>query len=267
MLLNRSLFSVALISTAMICSSASAQFRGGGGGGGNGGRGGMMGNSAIGLINDKNVVAELELVDDQVEALNDLQDEMRNIFRDSFSGMRDKFRDKDADREALMKEVREKIQSEMKNVDSELNEILLPHQVARLEELSFQKQASQSGTMGLLSNSKVKERLGLTDDQIDEVKAKAESVQKDFDAKVAKLREESREEILSVLTTDQQTQIKEMMGDSFEFESRGGRGQGGRGGDRGGAGDRGGRGDRGGFGGGGRGGDRGGRGGGRPGGE
>ena len=266
MLLNRSLFAVAVIGTALLCTTASAQRGGGGRGGPGGGPGGMMGNSSLGLINDKNVVEELELVEDQVEALNDLQDEMRSIFRDSFSGMRDKFRDENADREALMQEVRDKIQSEMKNVESELNEILLPHQVARLEELSFQMQASRSGTTGLLSSDKVKEKLGLTDDQIDEVKAKSEEVRKDLDAKIEKLREEARDEILSVLTTDQQAQIKEMMGDSFEFEQRGGRGQGDRGGDRGGAGGRGG--DRGGFGGRGGGGDRGGRGGGgRPGGE
>ena len=264
MLLNRSFFAVALIGTALLCSTASAQFRGGGGGRGGpgGGPGGLMGNSSLGLINDKNVVAELELVEDQVEALNDLQDDMRNIFRDSFSGMRDKFRDENADREALMDEVRDKIQSEMKNVESELNEILLPHQVARLEELSFQMQASRAGTTGLLSNPKVKDKLGLTDDQIDEVKAKSEEVRKDLDAKIEKLREEARNEILSVLSPDQQTQIKEMMGDSFQFEERGGRG---RGGDRGGAGGRGG--DRGGPGGRGRGGDRGGRDGGRPEGE
>ena len=265
MLLNRSFFAVAVIGTALLCSTTLAQ-RGGGGGGGGGGRGGpggMMGNSSLGLINDKNVVAELELVDDQVEALNDLQSEMRDIFRDSFSGMRDKFRDKDADREALMQEVRDKIESEMKTVESELNEILLPHQVARLEELSFQMQASRSGTTGLLSSSKVKERLGLTDDQIDEVKAKSVEVSQDLNAKIEKLREEARDEILSVLSTDQQAQIKKMMGDSFEFEQRGGRGgagggAGGRGGDRGGPGGRGGRGG---------GGDRGGRGGDRPEGE
>ena len=265
MLLNRFLFAVALIGAALLCTTTSAQ-RVGGGRGGPGGPGGMMGNSSLGLINDKNVVAELELVEDQVEALNDLQDDMRNIFRDSFSGMRDKFRDENADREALMEEVRDKIQSEMKNVESELNEILLPHQVARLEELSFQMQASRSGTTGLLNNEKVKERLGLTDAQIEEVKAKSEEVQKDLNAKIEKLREEARDEILSVLSTDQQAQIKTMMGDNFEFEQRGGRG-----GDRGGAGGRGG--DRGGRGGRGGGGDRGGRGGGfggggdRPGGE
>ncbi len=257
MSLNRSMLAVIVLAIALISSESFAQ-RGGGGdrGRGRGGPGGMMGDSPLTLINDKNVIDELELVDDQVEALNDLQDDMRNVFRESFSGMRDKFRDPDVDREALMDEIREKIKSQMGGVETELNEILLPHQVARLDELYFQMQASRSGTDGMLSNPKVKERLGLTDEQIEEVKAKAEEVQEDLEEEIKKLRESAREEILSVLTSDQQKQIKEMMGDSFNFERNGrGRGdRGGPGGDRGGpGGDRGGRG--------GPGGDRGGKGG------
>lgn len=259
MSLNRSLLAVVVLTVALISSESFAQGRGGGGRG----PGGMMGDSPLTLINDKNVIEELELVEDQVEQLNDLQDDMRDVFRESFSGMRDRFRDENVDREELMAEIREKIQSQMGNVETDLNKILLPHQVSRLDELYFQMQASRSGTDGMLSNPKVKERLGLTDEQIEEIKEKAEEVKEELDEKIAELREEAREEILSVLTSDQQKQIKEMMGDSFEFEQNGrGRGdrggRGGPGGDRGG--DRGGRGgDRGGRGG--PGGDRGGRGG------
>ena len=262
MLLNRSSLALVVLTIALISSESSAQFRGGGGGG-RGGPGGMMGNSPLTLINDKSVIEELELVDDQVEALNELQGDMRDVFRESFSGMRDKFRDKDVDREALMQEIRDKIQSQMGEVETDLNEILLPHQVTRLDELYFQMQASRSGTEGLLSNPKVKEMLKLTDEQIEEIEEKAEEVKAGLDKKIEALREEAREEILSVLSSDQQKKIKEMMGDSFEFDrnDRGRGDRGGRGGDRG---DRGGRGgDRGGRGG--PGGDRGGPDRGRPG--
>lgn len=243
-------FSGVALATMLLVPNASAQFRGGG-------PGGLMGNSPLSIINDANVIAELELVDDQVEALNDLQGEMRNVFRESFAGMRDRFREKDVDREALMQEIRDKIQSEMEGVTDGLNEILLPHQMTRLQELSFQAEVKRGGTQGLLSNPRVKEQLGLTDDQIKEIKDKAESVKVDLEKKIEALRESARDEVLSVLTSDQQSKIKEMLGDSFEFQQRGGGG-------RGGAGGRGGRGGRGGAGGagGGRGGPGGGGGGG-----
>jgi len=219
MLLQRSIFTFFVLTIALLSSEASAQFRGGGGGRG-GPPGGMMGNSPLMLINDRSVIAELELVDDQVEALQELQDDMRNVFRDTFSGMREKFGDKDVDRESLMEEIRDKIQSEMGSVETELNEILLPHQVARLDELYFQMQAKRSGTEGLLKDPKVKDRIGLTDAQIQELQQKAEEVKADMDKKIEDLRESAREEILSVLTSDQQAKIKEMMGDSFEFDKR-----------------------------------------------
>lgn len=242
----------AALVSIVLAPNASAQFRGGG-------PGGLMGNSPLSIINDANVVAELELVDDQVEQLSELQDEMRNVFRDSFSGMRDRFREKDVDREALMEEIREKIQTEMDGVSEGLNEILLPHQVTRLKELSLQAEVKRGGTQGLLSNPKVKEQLGLTDQQITSIQEKAESVKVDLEKKIEALRESAREEVLSVLTSEQQSKIKEMLGDSFEFEQRGG----GRG--RGGAGGRGNRGGgRGGFGGGRGGPGRGGPGGGGP---
>ncbi len=214
MLLNRSLLAIVVMSGVMLASEASAQSRGG--------LGGAM-SSAFRLINDKNVAAELELVDEQIEDLKTLQDEMRNIFRESFSGMRGKISEKGVDRGALMNEIREKIQSEMSGFETRLEEILLPHQAARLEELSFQSQVSRGGMEGMLSNPKVKERLGLTDEQIQEVQDKAIQVKEDLEKKIEELRRTAREDVLSVLSSDQQAQIKKMMGDSFEFEQQRGR--------------------------------------------
>ena len=225
MSLNRSMLAVFILTIALTSSQSSAQIRGGG-------PGGMMGDSPLMLINDENVIEELELVEDQVEALNGLQSDMRNVFRESFSGMRSRFREKDVDRESLMAEIREKIQAQMGAVETELNEILLPHQVARLDELHFQMQASRSGTEGMLSNPRVKERLGLTDEQIQKIKDKAEEVKTNLDAEIKALRESAKEEILSVLTSDQQKQIKEMMGDSFDFDQNRRGGRSGAGGDR-----------------------------------
>ena len=231
MTLNSSMLAVFILTIALTSLQSSAQIRGGG-------PGGMMGDSPLTLINDPNVIDELELVEEQIESLNALQNDMRTVFRESFSGMRSRFREKNVDRQSLMQEIRDKIQSQMGDIETELNEILLPHQVTRLDELHFQMQASRSGTEGMLSNPRVKERLGLTDQQIQEIQDKAEEVKTNLDEEIKALRESARKEILSVLTSDQQKQIKEMMGDSFDFESnrrgvRGDRrGRGGPGGDR-----------------------------------
>ena len=76
-----------------------------------------MGNSSMSLLGDSKVAEELELNEEQVDALDELQGDMRNVFRETFSGMRDRFREADVDREALMDEIRGAIQEKMKSVD------------------------------------------------------------------------------------------------------------------------------------------------------
>ena len=124
--------------------------------------------------------------------------------------------------------------------------------MSRLSELTFQMQAKRGGTQGLLNNDKVKEELGITDEQVAEVEAKAEEVKEKLEKKIAQARKDAQDEILSVLTAEQQSKIKAMLGESFAFEDRGSS-RGARGGREGGA--------RGGREGGGRGGRDGGRGG------
>ncbi len=222
-----------MLLVAVTSTDVAAQ-RGGGRGGPGGGFGGMMGNSSMSLLGDSKVAEELELDEEQVDALDELQDDMRDVFRGTFSSMRERFREPDVDREALMEEIRGAIQEKMKTVDEKLEQVLLPHQMTRLSELTFQMQAQRGGTQGLLNNSKIKEELGITDEQIERVKEKAEEVKEQLEEKMAKARKDAQDEILSVLTPEQQTKIKEMMGESFAFEE-------GRGGFRGGRGGRGGR--------------------------
>ncbi len=234
------LFSMLLV--AMTTTEVAAQ-RGGGRGGPGGGFGGMMGNSSMSLLGDSRVAEELELDEEQVDALDELQGDMRDVFRETFGAMRERFREPDVDREALMEEIRDAIQEKMESVDEKLEEVLLPHQMSRLSELTFQMQAKRGGTQGLLNNSKIKEELGLTDDQIEAVKEKAEEVKDKLEEQIAKAREDAQNEILSVLTPEQQNKIKKMLGESFAFEEnrggfRGGRDGGGRGGRDGGRGGR-----------------------------
>ena len=224
-----------------------------------GGPSGMMGNSAMSLLNDAKVAEELELDEEQVDALDELQGDMRNVFRDTFGGMRERFRDPNVDRDELMAEIRETIKTKMKTVDEKLEGVLMPHQMSRLSELTYQMEVKRGGTQGLLNNSKVKEKLGLTDEQIEKVKEKAEEVKKKLEETILQARADAQDEILSVLSSDQQAKIKEMIGESFTFGERrgwsgGGRDRGGRGGRDGGA-----RGGRDGGGGGGRRGGGGGR--------
>lgn len=217
-------------------------------------RGGFGQASGMGLLGQEGVQKELELVEDQVDDIKSLQEEQREAAGDMFRAMRD-----GGDRDEMMEKFRELT----KEYEDKANDILLPHQVKRLKQLVVQDQTRRSGgaTTGSLPESMVEE-LGITEEQLEEMKEKAESVREKMNEKIAKIRAQAQEEILSVLDSEQRARYKEMVGDAYQFPQRNARGFGGGQGGRGGAGGRGGRG-----GGGGGAGGRGGRGGRRPGGD
>ena len=228
-----------------------------------GGRG--FGNDGgLRLLSDGRVQEELELVDDQIDQLDEIQSSQRDEMREMFMGMRDRFRDMPREeRQTAMEDIREEMKSASESYVNQAKEVLLPHQVTRWEQLKFQSEAQRAGGADrFMTSGSIAEKLNITDEQIEAMKEKAAEVRETMQEKIAAIRAEARDELLSVLTPEQQAQYKELAGDSFTFDDRdGGRtgrdggGRGGRGGGR----DGGGRGDRGGDREGGGRGDRGGR--------
>lgn len=222
---------------------------------GRGGRGGFGAASGLQLLGQEGIQKELELVEDQVESLKELQEEQRNAMRETFMGMREKFQNMDeSERASAWSEIQEEMQASNKKFDGMANEILLPHQVARLKQLLVQSQSRRSGgpASGNLPATLIEE-LGITEEQIEDMKKKAEEVREKMNEKIAKIRQQAEEEILSVLDADQRAKYKELVGDAYDFNSgannrfggfgqRGGGGGGGRGGAPGAGGGRGGRG-------------------------
>ncbi|QEG22313.1 hypothetical protein [Mariniblastus fucicola] len=236
---------IAALMCLFLANDAMAQ-RGGGGGWGGGGRLEYLGNP--------DVQKELDLVDEQIEDLDEINSEARDVMRNAFAGMREKFQDLSREeRDEMMTEMREKIAEDMKGVDDKIGDILLPHQLERLDQIALQGQMRRGGTAAALKSDAMREKLGLTEEEAEKLQAKEEEVKKELEEQIKKLREEATDKILSVLPAAKQESIKALIGESYEVQNaRGGRGgRGGAGGERGG---------RGGAGGG-RGGERGGRGG------
>ena len=200
-------------------------FRGGPPGGGRGG-------SALGLLANEKVQAELELVDDQIKAIEGLSEDMRNEMREMFSGMQDSFRNlSGTEREEFMNDIRTKMTDLNKDFENRAYEELLPHQIDRLKQLMFQSQTARSGgvTRGALPENLIEE-LGITEEQLEKMKEKAEKVREDLNEKIAKLRKQAEDEILSVLDAEQREKYRELTGDSFDFGQPQGFGFQGRGG-------------------------------------
>jgi len=231
-------FLVALVCTAAVVfatSSAMAQGPGGRGPGGRGAGGPGGGGDLFGLLNNESVQKELEIVPSQLDDIRELGEEMRESMRDMFQGMRNAS-------EEERREMFDKLRSAREDMEADLSKVLMPAQLERLKQIQVQQQSSGRGGVSF-ANPRIAETLGLSEDQIADLREKAEELQTEMRAKVEELRKQADEELLQMLTPEQQKKWKEMVGDPFELEQqrggfqrgsqrgeRGQRGPGGRGG-------------------------------------
>jgi len=205
---------------------------------GRGGRGGGMGSfgggGLIGVLMREDARKELELVDEQVTELQKLGEGMRGRMGEMFSGLRD-IEDRE-ERSAKFREVMEKAQEE---IEKEIGKVLLPHQMKRAKQLAFQQRLRGGAGRALTSGGSLAEELGISESQQEKLRAANEKLEAELRQKIAELRNEAQDELLKVLTPQQQAKFRELVGEPFEFQQmefrrpggeggQGGRGRGGR---------------------------------------
>lgn len=212
-----------------------------GGQGGQGGRGGGQNNISINqLLQSEKVRNEAEIFDEQVEELKQASDKIRAEARAN-QGERPDFRNlSEEQRRELFEKFRTNSEETQKKVNAAVEEILLPHQLERLEEIRMQL----LGTGALLLEP-VQKKLKITDTQ----KAKFEEIssstreksqemfggvreqfqqlggdREKIQAMMAEIREkmetvqkEAEKNMVETLTAAQKKQFEEMKGKPFEI--------------------------------------------------
>ena len=235
--------------------------RGGFGGGFGGGGFGGFGGGGLTLLGDDKVRDEIGLSDDKYQQI---QDDLRASFQEMGNLFQGGFQDlSDDERQSRFEESRKKMADAQKKIEEKH---LTAAQRKRLKELSVQSRLNRGGTGEGIASDEIASELGLTDADKEKVRQAADDAQEDLRAKIQKLQDDARAEVIKKsLSPAQQAKLEQMMGKKFEFSNNVG-GFAGFGGGGGGAGGRPGFGGRGGPGGpGGFGGGRGGPGaGGRP---
>lgn len=179
---------------------------------------GSFGGSTMGLLNSEQVQSELELMEDQIEELRAVQQSAQQAMRDMFSEMQDIPRE---ERREFMSGMRDKLTERMKEFDSEANQILLPHQQSRLKQLRFQSSGRGRGAGGALGNEDLLEELGVTDEQREELEEATAEAREKLQKQYQDLVREAEQNILKVLTSEQRKKYEELVGEPFEFQSRG----------------------------------------------
>lgn len=203
-------------------------FQGFGGGFGMG-FGMPMGFGPTQLLSRPDVRKELELLDDQIKQLDALEQKMRDRMRQAFprpagpgqgrgqEGNRDQRRDQGAPKpQTDFRQMSEQINKETR---AELEKILLPHQLKRLDQLSVQLR--MQNVWFALMGGDVARDLGVTDQQREELRTKVEEIQRETRKQEAELRRQEREKVIRLLSPNQQKKLKDMVGEWFTFEMQG----------------------------------------------
>jgi len=207
--------------------------------GGQGGPGGRGGDPTLGLLRTDRVKAELEISDEQQTALEKLADQRRER---SAGEKRPNFREmSEEERNEFIAKMRKRQVERSIEIREQLEEVLLPAQMERLEQIVLQAQGAVA-----LENPDVREALKITEDQISKLNEARQSIQTTMREKMqqlfqssdrdgmreafGKLRSEAEQKLFEVLTEDQRSQLEKMKGEPFDLPApgfrRGGRSSG-----------------------------------------
>jgi ATP-dependent exoDNAse (exonuclease V) beta subunit len=176
------------------------------------GRGGIGG-----LLMNESVQKELKIEKEQADMLREAVTKVMGAHKDAFAKLSDLGPD---ERRTKGQELNKIVTEEtMKAVDG----ILQPKQLKRLKQIELQQAGAQA-----YSRAEIQKTLNLNDDQKEKIKSIADDTSKQMADlrggvtseerrdKIAKLRKETGEKVLAVLTDEQKNTWKEMTGEPFE---------------------------------------------------
>jgi hypothetical protein len=166
---------------------------------------------AMELLRRPDIRKELELLDSQIQDLETAAEQMRERVREEM----EPFRDLDA--AARRQQLPQAFARLRQDIDDALSKVLLPHQMKRLGQLEMQQRMRRFGLMGAFQGQ-LTEKLQITDEQREQLRAKAEKLEVEMREKIAEIRRQAQQELMDVLTPQQQAMIQDLLGDPFEFE-------------------------------------------------
>ncbi len=166
--------------------------------------------STLGLLADADIRSDLEMVDDQYKQLQELNAEIQKRAAEQIRGL------DFSDRKNLVSN----INSIRKSAVSDLNGVLLPHQVERLNQIRMQSLLRRKSVVEILTSDPVKTNLEITDEQSADLKTKEKEIEEELQREIAELRERAREKLLASLRPTQKEAVEKMFGDAYNFKEK-----------------------------------------------
>lgn len=187
---------------------------------------GGIGGDIVGLLRSEAVREELEIDEEQIEALRTITESTRPRRPDGMD-----FRSmSEEERREFFSEMRAKMEEKTKEAGENLLEVLTPGQMERLEQISVQVRGA-----GALADPKIAKKLALTEEQTQQLINKRDEIRDTMrekmreifqsgnrdPSKLETLREEIDQDVLSVLTDKQRAEFDSLKGEKFDMPSGG----------------------------------------------
>jgi len=180
------------------------------------------------LLTLEAVQKELELVPEQKEKLKEVGEKAAAKARENFAAM-GKLRDlSEEERKTKFTEMNNTMRAQAEQTKKDIEEILLPHQVERLKQITLQIRG-----LGALQDKEVQDALGITEEQKEKMKSVGESMMEKLRGmgrggdenerkarreKMESARKEVEAKILDILTTDQKEKFEKMKGAKLDID-------------------------------------------------
>jgi hypothetical protein len=162
----------------------------------------------LGLLGDADIRGDIEMVDDQYKQLQDMNADIQKRMAEQMRGL--DFSDS--------KNVASQIRGIREQAEKDLNGVLLPHQLKRLQQIRAQSQLRRRSLVDLLTNDPLKTELEITDPQSDALRESEKQIEEELARDIARLQEAARKKLISSLNQSQQERVEDIFGELFNFK-------------------------------------------------
>ncbi|HAN98779.1 MAG TPA: hypothetical protein DCQ98_15680 [Planctomycetaceae bacterium] len=177
--------------------------------------GGPGGPDPLGLLGDQQIRSELGLDDGQWGQIQSIQRDFQKQMQETTrSLMEGGFNPEKA------KQMKEQVESVRTQMMGRINEVLLPNQQKRLEQLGRHVALKTSDLGEALFDGPIADALELSDEDRERLRTRSREIQEELEADIKRLQKEAREKLLKELTGSQRETLTELLGSDFEYEPR-----------------------------------------------
>ena len=177
---------------------------------------------AINALFNKQVQRDLDLVEEQTKEISEYLKGLTE-YRDKLASELRELKAAGQDQQALNQrrdEMRKELEKEKQKIQSQVMEILLPHQRQRLKQVSAQfmnREAMKESKVptGLLT-PKMVDYLEIDSKQAKRIEKRSQELAKELAKKVEQLKSEAIEDLMKELSPKQRKKYRELMGDRFD---------------------------------------------------